>query len=148
MSLNSYATPDGGEIGRSQAVQAAAAMTAPKVEMNPVLLKPEGEGRSQLVVMGQPWTVASVREYYELKPAIWETVTSALARLRADYDVVVIEGVGSPAEVNLKSRTSSTCEWPSMRTRRSCWWAISTVAEYSLSLSGRWCCLSRRNEHW
>ena len=104
MSLNSYATPDGGEIGRSQAVQAAAAMTAPKVEMNPVLLKPEGEGRSQLVVMSQPWTVASVREYYELKPAIWETVTSALARLRADYDVVVIEGAGSPAEVNLKKQ--------------------------------------------
>ena len=104
MSLNSYATPDGGEIGRSQAVQAAAAMTAPKVEMNPVLLKPEGEGRSQLVVMNQPWTVASVREYYELKPAIWETVTSALARLRADYDVVVIEGAGSPAEVNLKKQ--------------------------------------------
>ena len=102
MSLNSFATPDGGEIGRSQAVQAAAAMTAPKVEMNPVLLKPEGESRSQIVVMGEPWAVASAREYYELKPTIWQTVTSALARLRADYDVVVIEGAGSPAEVNLK----------------------------------------------
>ena len=104
MSLNSYVTPDGGEIGRSQAVQAAAAMTAPKVEMNPVLIKPEGEGRSQLVVMGKPWAVASVREYYELKPKIWETVTSALDRLRAEYDVVVIEGAGSPAEVNLKEQ--------------------------------------------
>ncbi len=104
MSLNSYVTPDGGEIGRSQAVQAAAALTAPKVEMNPVLIKPEGEGRSQLVVMGKPWAVASVSEYYELKPRIWETVTSALDRLRADYDVVVIEGAGSPAEVNLKEQ--------------------------------------------
>ena len=104
MSLNSYATPDGGEIGRSQAVQAAAAMTAPKVEMNPVLLKPEGERRSQVVVMGKPMAVASAREYYELKPTIWETVTSALATLRADYDVVVIEGAGSPAEVNLKEQ--------------------------------------------
>ena len=102
MSLNSYATPDGGEIGRSQAVQAAAAMTAPKVDMNPVLLKPEGERRSQVVVMGQPLSVASAREYYDLKTAIWETVTSALGRLRADYDVIVIEGAGSPAEVNLK----------------------------------------------
>ena len=104
MSLNSYATPDGGEIGRSQAVQAAAAMTAPKVEMNPVLIKPEGEGRSQLVLMGKPRAVATVEEYYELKPMIWETVTSSLATLRADYDVVVIEGAGSPAEVNLKQQ--------------------------------------------
>ena len=102
MSLNSYATPDGGEIGRSQAVQAAAAMTAPRVEMNPVLLKPEGESRSQVVVMGRPQAVASAWEYHDLKPAIWETVTSALGRLRADYDVVVIEGAGSPAEINLK----------------------------------------------
>ncbi len=102
MSLNSYATPNGGEIGRSQAVQAAAAMTSPRVEMNPVLLKPEGERRSQVVVMGQPLAVASVREYYDLKPAIWETVTSALGHLRTDYDVIVIEGAGSPAEVNLK----------------------------------------------
>ena len=104
MSLNSYVTPDGGEIGRSQAVQAAAAMTAPKVEMNPVLIKPEGEGRSQLVVMGRPRAVATVEEYYDLKPKIWETVTSALATLRADYDVVVIEGAGSPVEVNLKEQ--------------------------------------------
>ena len=104
MSLNSYATPDGGEIGRSQAVQAAAAMTAPRVEMNPVLLKPEGERRSQIVVMGRPMAVASAREYYDLKPAIWETVTSALDTLRADFDVVVIEGAGSPAEVNLKEQ--------------------------------------------
>ena len=102
MSLNSYATPDGGEIGRSQAVQAAAAMTAPKVEMNPVLLKPEGESRSQVVVMGRPQAVASAREYHDLKLAIWETVTSALGHLRSDYDVVVIEGAGSPAEINLK----------------------------------------------
>jgi len=102
MSLNSYATPDGGEIGRSQAVQAAAAMTAPRVEMNPILLKPEGESRSQVVVMGRPQAVASALEYHNLKPAIWETVTSALGRLRSDYDVVVIEGAGSPAEINLK----------------------------------------------
>ena len=102
MSLNSYATPDGGEIGRSQAVQAASAMTSPSVEMNPVLLKPEGDSRSQVVVMGQPWAPASAHEYYSLKPAIWETVTSAFGRLRAEYDVIVMEGAGSPAEINLK----------------------------------------------
>ena len=102
MSLNSYATPDGGEIGRSQAVQAAAARISPRVEMNPVLLKPEGEQRSQVVVMGRPRAVASPREYHRLQASIWETVTSALARLRSQFDVVVIEGAGSPAEINLK----------------------------------------------
>ena len=102
MSLNSYATPDGAEIGRSQAVQAAAALTSASVDMNPVLLKPEGGTRSQVVLMGQPLAAASVREYHEMKPAVWDVVTSALARLRADYDVVVIEGAGSPAEINLK----------------------------------------------
>ncbi|MCY3887803.1 MAG: cobyric acid synthase [Chloroflexi bacterium] len=102
MSLNSYVTPDGGEIGRSQAVQAAAAMVAPKVEMNPILLKPEDDTRSQVVMLGRPRPAASAREYQEMKPAIWDLVTSALDCLRAEYDVVVIEGAGSPAEINLK----------------------------------------------
>ena len=102
MSLNSYVTPDGGEIGRSQAVQAAAALVEPKVEMNPVLLKPEAEARSQVVVMGRPRAVRSAREYHTMKPGIWEEVTAALDSLREEYDVVVIEGAGSPAEINLK----------------------------------------------
>ncbi len=102
MSLNSYATPDGAEIGRSQAVQAAAAMAAPRAEMNPVLLKPEGDSRSQVVLMGRPAAVATAREYHDLKPAVWDIVTAALDRLRTEYDVVVIEGAGSPAEINLK----------------------------------------------
>ena len=102
MSLNSYATPDGAEIGRSQAVQAAAAFAVPRAEMNPVLLKPEGLRRSQVVLMGRPLSAASVREYQAMKPAVWDIVTSALATLRAENDVVVIEGAGSPAEVNLK----------------------------------------------
>ncbi len=102
MSLNSFVTPDGGEIGRSQAVQAAAAMTAPRVEMNPLLLKPEGDSRSQVVLMGRPHAVKSARDYYRMKPRIWNIVTAALDRLRDEYDVIVIEGAGSPAEVNLK----------------------------------------------
>ena len=102
MSLNSYATPDGAEIGRSQAVQAAAALAVPRAEMNPVLLKPEGDSRSQVVLMGRPRAVASAREYHDLKPAVWDVVAAALDRLRAEYDVVVIEGAGSPAEINLK----------------------------------------------
>ncbi len=102
MSLNSFVTPDGGEIGRSQAVQAAAAMVEPRVEMNPVLLKPEAEARSQVVVMGRPTARKSAREYYELKQTLWPSVTNALDTLRREFDVVVIEGAGSPAEINLK----------------------------------------------
>ena len=102
MSLNSYATPCGGEIGRSQAVQAAAAMVLPTVEMNPVLLKPEGDRRSQVVVLGRPRTAASPREYHRLQADIWRRVTPALDRLRSEFEVVVIEGAGSPAEVNLR----------------------------------------------
>ena len=102
MSLNSFVTPDGGEIGRSQAVQAAAAMVEPRVEMNPVLLKPEAEARSQVVVMGRPQARKSAREYYELKQQLWPTITSALDTLRREFDIVVIEGAGSPAEINLK----------------------------------------------
>ena len=102
MSLNSFVTPDGGEIGRSQAVQAAAAMVEPRVEMNPVLLKPEAEARSQVVVMGRPQARKSAREYYELKQQLWPTITSALDSLCREFDIVVIEGAGSPAEINLK----------------------------------------------
>ncbi len=102
MSLNSYATPDGGEIGRSQAVQAAAAMVAPRVEMNPVLLKPEADSRSQVVVLGRPEMTLSARSYYERKAALWDVATSSLDTLRREYDVVVMEGAGSPAEINLR----------------------------------------------
>ena len=102
MALNSYATPDGGEIGRSQAVQAAAALVEPSVEMNPILLKPEADNRSQVVLLGRPRHLTSAREYFRLKPKWWSIVTSSLDRLRAEHDVVVIEGAGSPAEVNLR----------------------------------------------
>ena len=102
MSLNSFVTPDGGEFGRAQAVQADAARVAPTVEMNPILLKPEAERRSQVVVMGKPLRVASAREYYEMKLELWPVVTAALDNLLSNYDMVVIEGAGSPAEINLK----------------------------------------------
>lgn len=104
MSLNSFVTPDGGEFGRAQAVQADAARVAPSVEMNPILLKPEGGRRSQVVVMGKPMLVASAREYYAMKPALWPIVAQALDTLRSQYDIVVIEGAGSPAEINLKEQ--------------------------------------------
>ncbi|MSQ13451.1 MAG: cobyric acid synthase [Dehalococcoidia bacterium] len=102
MSNNSSVTPDGGEIGRAQAVQAEAAGVESSVEMNPILLKPEADNRSQVVLLGRPLRVAPAREYYAMKPRLWEAVTRSLDALRARYDVVVVEGAGSPAEVNLK----------------------------------------------
>lgn len=104
MSNNAAVCADGAEIGRSQAVQAAAAGIAPTAEMNPILLKPEGSNRTQVIVMGRPrWTVTA-REYARYKDELWPLVTTALDHLRAIYDLVIIEGAGSPAELNLRPR--------------------------------------------
>jgi adenosylcobyric acid synthase len=103
MSNNAAVTADGGEIGRAQAMQAEAAGIAPTVDMNPILLKPQGERTAQLVVLGHVRCVASVSDYVRLKLALWPEVVGALDRLRAAHDVVVIEGAGSPAEINLKA---------------------------------------------
>jgi adenosylcobyric acid synthase len=102
MALNSYVTPDGGEIGRAQAVQAEAARIAPSVEMNPILLKPEPGMRSQVVVLGKPIGSVHWTEYRAMMPSLQETVRSCIDTLRARHDVVVIEGAGSPAEINLR----------------------------------------------
>lgn len=104
MALNAFVTPDGGEIGRAQAVQSVAARVAPTVDMNPILLKPEGDSRSQVVVLGKPLGSLSALEYQARKPELRDVVAGSLARLRSKYDVVVIEGAGSPAEVNLRPR--------------------------------------------
>ena len=103
MSNNSYVTADGGEIGRAQAVQADAAGVEARVEMNPVLLKPEADHIAQVVVMGRPMLSAKVKDYFALKPQLWEAVRSSLDSLREDFDIVVAEGAGSPAEINLKA---------------------------------------------
>jgi adenosylcobyric acid synthase len=102
MSLNSYVTIEGGEIGRAQAVQAEAAMAIAHVDMNPILLKPEGERKSQVVVLGKPTAALEPRAYYRERLKLWPIVTQALDRLRREYDIVVIEGAGSPAEINLR----------------------------------------------
>ena len=103
MSNNSYVTRDGGEIGRAQAVQAEAAGVEARVEMNPVLLKPEADHIAQVVRMGRPLVSARVKDYFGLKAQLWESVASSLETLRREYDIVVIEGAGSPAEINLKA---------------------------------------------
>lgn len=102
MALNSYVTSDGGEIGRAQAIQAEACKTAATTDMNPILLKPEAERRSQVVVKGKVLAGMSAQEYHAIKPQLRHIIVESLTELRRHYDVVVIEGAGSPAEINLK----------------------------------------------
>ncbi len=104
MALNSAVTPDGFEIGRAQAVQAEAAGLRPCVEMNPILLKPEGHQRSQVVVLGRSTGSFSAAEYHEHKRDLSAIVADCLSTLRRRHELVIIEGAGSPAEINLKDR--------------------------------------------
>jgi adenosylcobyric acid synthase len=101
MSLNACVA-EGGEIGRAQAAQAEAAGVEPSVDMNPVLLKPETDRLSQLVVRGAVWGRADVHDYARMRHAIWPVVAESLDRLRRGHDLVLIEGAGSPAEINLR----------------------------------------------
>ena len=103
MSLNSHVTADGGEMGRAQVVQAQACRLAPDVRMNPVLLKPNSDMGSQVIVMGKPVGNMEVSDYINYKGRVFETVCRAYDSLASEMDVVVLEGAGSPAEVNLKS---------------------------------------------
>jgi adenosylcobyric acid synthase len=103
MSNNSVVTPDGGEIGRAQAMQAAACGLEPRVEFNPVLLKPSGESGSQVVVLGKACGTVDATTYRERTRGLLDTVVATLAELRTRYDVVICEGAGSPAEINLRS---------------------------------------------
>jgi adenosylcobyric acid synthase len=102
MSLNSFVTLDGAEIGRAQAMQAAAAGVEPVADMNPVLLKPGSDRRSQVVVLGHPEAEADAVGYRVHAPRLRQVALDSLARLRAAYDVVICEGAGSPAEINLR----------------------------------------------
>ena len=102
MALNSFVTADGREMGRAQVFQAEACGLLPDVRMNPVLLKPSGDSRSQVILMGKPERHMNAADYYERSPQHWKVVRSAFDSLASEYDVVVIEGAGSPAEINLQ----------------------------------------------
>ncbi|MCL2474727.1 MAG: cobyric acid synthase [Chloroflexi bacterium] len=101
MALNAFVTKEGGEMGRAQVVQAEAAGIDPSVHMNPILLKPEADARSQVVVLGKVQTTVKAKEYYKLTDDLLKIAMDSLVKLRNEYDVVVIEGAGSPAEINL-----------------------------------------------
>jgi len=102
MALNSFVTREGAEIGRAQAHQAKAAMVEPEVAMNPILLKPSAERTTQVVVRGKPWATASALSYGGMKGSLMPVVLESLTALRRRFDVVVCEGAGSPAEINLR----------------------------------------------
>jgi len=102
MSNNSYVTVGGGEMGRAQVAQAEAAGLHPAVEMNPILLKPTGNNGSQIITMGKPIGHMTANEYYENKDKMLDIAKDAYSALSEQYDIIVIEGAGSPAEVNIK----------------------------------------------
>lgn len=102
MALNSYITKDGLEMGRAQAVQAEAAGTEPSVYMNPILLKPTTDTGSQVIVNGKVWGNMSARDYFACKKDLVPVILEAYQKLDDRYDVIVVEGAGSPAEINLK----------------------------------------------
>jgi adenosylcobyric acid synthase len=102
MSLNSFVTADGAEIGRAQAMQAAAAGVEPDARMNPVLLKPGSDRRSQVIVLGSPVGEVDAVEYREHASRLLDVALDSLAQLRHEYEVVICEGAGSPAEINLR----------------------------------------------
>jgi cobyric acid synthase CobQ len=103
MSLNSYVTQDGGEMGRAQVVQAQACHIEPEARMNPVLLKPSSDIGCQVIVGGKPVGHMNVEEYIRFKPEAFRAAQEAYNSLSEEYDAIVLEGAGSPAEVNLKS---------------------------------------------
>jgi adenosylcobyric acid synthase len=104
MSLNSAATPEGGEIGRAQALQAEAAGIVPTVDMNPILLKPTSDRGSQVVVRGRIWANVDAFEYHTRRTdELFGIVCASYERLASQYDVIVLEGAGSPAEINLRA---------------------------------------------
>jgi adenosylcobyric acid synthase len=103
MALNSFITREGGEIGRAQAYQAEAARVEPSVDMNPVLLKATGEAGCQVILNGKVHANMGAQEYYAFKTHAWKAVTQAYDRLSKQHDLIIIEGAGSPAEINLSN---------------------------------------------
>ncbi len=102
MALNSVVTQDGGEIGRSQAVQARAAGLEPHTDMNPILLKPQTDQGAQVIVQGHALTTMEAQDYHRYKQRAMQAVLESYQRLKQRYDVIIVEGAGSPAEINLR----------------------------------------------
>ena len=104
MALNSAVTVDGGEIGRAQALQALAARVPAEIDFNPILLKPSSDKRAQVIIHGQAMSELSARDYHEYKPRAMQAVLESWGRLCQRFDAIIVEGAGSPAEINLRAR--------------------------------------------
>lgn len=102
MALNSFVTEEGGEIGRAQAIQAYAARIKPCVDINPILIKPTSDTKAQVILLGKPQGNMSVYEYKNYKSLVFDKVKSSFNKLKKRYEIIVIEGAGSPAEINIK----------------------------------------------
>ncbi len=134
LALNSAVTLDGAEIGRAQALQAQACGVEASADMNPVLLKPEGGMRTQVVLNGKTWKSVGPGEWDECRPRLWQAVSESLDRLRARSDLVIIEGAGSPVEINLTKN-----EIVNMRVARHCGAPVLLAA--SIELGGMFAAL-------
>ena len=145
MALNSYATPEGLEIGRAQAVQAEAAGIPCHTDMNPLLLKPQSDHTSQVVLNGRPVGNRSAYDYFrkEGREELRKEVCSAYDRLAARYNPIVLEGAGSISEINL--RDSDLVNLP-MALHAGAWWATLTGAECLPVFTVHLCCSDRTNE--
>lgn len=110
MSLNSFVTVEGGEMGRAQVLQAQACGLRPHVDMNPILLKPEADRRSQVIVQGKVWRTQDAGDYFDSKAEMFRYVRESYKRLAAHHELILIEGAGSAAEVNLHER--DIVNWP------------------------------------
>jgi adenosylcobyric acid synthase len=146
MSNNAAVTPDGAEIGRAQYLQALAARITPQARMNPVLLKPSADTESQVIVMGRVDPPISALPWLERQPRLWPIVREALHSLLHDYEQVVIEGGGSPAEINLRAS-----DIVNMRVALECQAAVYLVADIDRGgafahLLGTWNCLESEEQ--
>lgn len=112
MALNSAVTPDGGEIGRAQAVQAQACGIAPSVHMNPVLLKPNSDTGAQVILQGRALSNMEANAYHDYKKVAMDTVMDSFQRLQQEYEAIMIEGAGSPAEINLRENDIANMALP------------------------------------
>ena len=143
MALNSFVTRDGLEMGRAQVVQAQAAGVEPDVRMNPILLKPSSDVCSQVIVNGEVRGDMPAKEYFRRKKSLIPDILRAYDSLADEFDIIVIEGAGSPADINLKADDIVNMGWQSSWTRRFCWRATLTAAASLRSCTARWRCWSR-----
>ena len=145
MALNSFVTRDGLEMGRAQVVQAQAAGVEPDVRMNPILLKPSSDIGSQVIVNGEVRGQMPAAEYFRRKKQLIPDILAAYNSLAEDFDIIVIEGAGSPAEINLKADDIVNMGLAKLVDAPVLLWVILTAAACLPSCLARWNCWSRTN---